>query len=50
MPVTSKDRLFFDGQLSQFLDQRLADLNDDIASENEDEILNNSDAGCGAAA
>lgn len=43
MPVTTIDRLFYDGYLSQFLDQRQLDLDDDIASEAEDEILNNSD-------
>ena len=44
MPVTTIDPLFYDEYLSQFLDQRQLDLDDDIASEAEDEILNNSDA------
>ena len=41
MPVTTMDRLFYYRHLSQFLDQRQLDLDADIASEAEDEILNN---------
>ncbi len=44
MPITTMNRLFARGYLSQFLDQRERDLDDDIASEAKDEILNSSDA------
>ena len=44
MPITTMDRLFFNDYLWKFLNQRVEGLDEDMASEDEDEIRNDSDA------
>lgn len=44
MPIITNDRLFDCGELSEFLEQRQRRLDVAIKSEDEDEILHNSDA------